>query len=44
VIVATGHGMLGVTLAPATGVAVAALARGERPAWLAPLDPARFAR
>jgi D-amino-acid dehydrogenase len=44
VIVATGHRMLGVTLAPATGVAVAALARGERPAWLAPLDPARFAR
>jgi D-amino-acid dehydrogenase len=44
VIVATGHGMLGVTLAPATGVAVAALARGERPDWLAPLDPARFAR
>ncbi len=44
VIVATGHGMLGVTLAPATGVAVAALARGERPPWLAPLDPARFRR
>jgi D-amino-acid dehydrogenase len=44
VIVATGHGMLGVTLAPATGVAVAALARGERPDWLAPLDPARFGR
>jgi D-amino-acid dehydrogenase len=44
VIVATGHGMLGVTLAPATGVAVAALARGERPAWIAALDPARFAR
>jgi D-amino-acid dehydrogenase len=44
VIVATGHGMLGVTLAPATGIAVAALARGERPAWLAPLDPARFGR
>jgi D-amino-acid dehydrogenase len=42
VIVATGHGMLGVTLAPATGVAVAALARGERPAWLSALDPARF--
>ncbi len=42
VVVATGHGMLGVTLAPATGVAVAALARGERPGWLAPLDPARF--
>jgi D-amino-acid dehydrogenase len=44
VLVATGHGMLGVTLAPATGVAVAALARGERPSWLAPLDPARFRR
>ena len=44
VVVATGHGMLGVTLAPATGVAVAALARGERPGWLAPLDPARFRR
>ena len=44
VLVATGHGMLGVTLAPATGVAVAALARGERPGWLAPFDPARFAR
>jgi D-amino-acid dehydrogenase len=44
VILATGHGMLGVTLAPVTGRAVAALARGERPAWLAPFDPARFAR
>jgi D-amino-acid dehydrogenase len=44
VLVATGHGMLGVTLAPATGVAVAALARGERPEWIAALDPARFAR
>jgi D-amino-acid dehydrogenase len=44
VIVATGHGMLGVTLAPATGVAVAALARGERPDWLRPFDPARFGR
>jgi D-amino-acid dehydrogenase len=44
IIVATGHGMLGVTLAPATGVAVAALARGERPEWIAALDPARFAR
>jgi D-amino-acid dehydrogenase len=44
VIVATGHGMLGVTLAPATGLAVAALARGERPDWIAALDPARFAR
>jgi len=44
VVVATGHGMLGVTLAPATGVAVAALARGERPDWIAALDPARFGR
>ena len=44
VIVATGHGMLGVTLAPVTGRAVAALVRGERPEWLAPFDPARFTR
>jgi len=44
VLVATGHGMLGITLAPATGVAVAALARGERPEWIAAFDPARFAR
>jgi D-amino-acid dehydrogenase len=43
-IVATGHGMLGVTLAPATGRAVALLARGERPSWIEPLDPARFTR
>jgi len=42
--VATGHGMLGVTLAPATGVAVAALVRGERPGWLAPFAPERFQR
>jgi D-amino-acid dehydrogenase len=44
VLVATGHGMLGITLAPATGVAVAALARGERPEWIAAFDPARFTR
>jgi D-amino-acid dehydrogenase len=43
-IVATGHGMLGFTLGPATGVAVAALVRGERPAWIVPFDPARLAR
>jgi D-amino-acid dehydrogenase len=43
-IVATGHGMLGVTLAPATGLAVAALVRGERPDWLAPFAPDRFHR
>jgi D-amino-acid dehydrogenase len=43
-IVATGHGMLGVTLAPATGRAVALLARGEPVDWIAPLDPSRFTR
>lgn len=43
--VATGHGMLGVTLAPATAEAVAALLLdGRRPAGLDPFDPARFAR
>jgi D-amino-acid dehydrogenase len=42
--VATGHGMLGVTLAPATGIAVAALVRGERPEWLRPFAPDRFGR
>ncbi len=44
VVLATGHGMLGITLAPATGLAVAALARGERPAWITPFDPARSVR
>ena len=43
-VVATGHGMLGVTLAPATGLAVAALVRGERPDWVAPFAPDRFRR
>ncbi len=43
-VVATGHGMLGVTLAPATGLAVAALLRGERPEWVAPFAPDRFGR
>lgn len=42
-VLATGHGMLGVTLAPATGAAVASLLRGEDDAWLAPFAPARFA-
>lgn len=42
VLLATGHGMLGVTLAPATGAAVAALLRGEDDAWLAPFAPGRF--
>jgi D-amino-acid dehydrogenase len=44
VLLATGHGMLGVTLAPATGLAIAALARGETPGWVAPFDPHRFQR
>jgi D-amino-acid dehydrogenase len=44
VLLATGHGMLGVTLAPATGLAVAALVRGERPDWVAPFAPSRFGR
>ena len=41
-VVATGHGMLGVTLAPATGAAVASLVRGEDDAWLVPFSPGRF--
>jgi D-amino-acid dehydrogenase len=44
VLLATGHGMLGVTLAPATGVAVAALARGEQPEWVRPFSPSRLVR
>ena len=40
--VAAGHGMLGVTLAPATGAAVADMVTtGDVPAWLAPMAPAR---
>ena len=43
VIVAFGHGHLGVTLGPVTGAAVAALATGEQLAPdLAPFTPARF--
>lgn len=43
--VATGHGMLGITLAPATGEALAPLVmRGERPPELAPLGLERFER
>ncbi len=41
-VLATGHGMLGVTLAPATGAAVAALIGGADDSWLAPFAPARF--
>lgn len=41
--VATGHAMLGISLAAVTGELVAQLARGERPGLdLAPLDPLRF--
>ena len=40
--VAAGHGMLGVTLAPATGVAVADMVTTRSvPAWLAPMAPGR---
>jgi D-amino-acid dehydrogenase len=43
VIVATGHAMKGVSLAPVTGRLVAQLASGEKPAHdLAPFDPKRF--
>ena len=43
VIVATGHAMKGVALAPVTARLVAQLAAGEEPAHdLAPLDPNRF--
>jgi D-amino-acid dehydrogenase len=43
--VASGHAMLGVTLAPATAVQLARLlVTGRVPEVLAPFDPARFAR
>ena len=42
--VASGHAMLGVTLAPATGEAVAELVTtGRAPEVIAPFSPARFA-
>lgn len=45
VIVAAGHCMMGLTLAPVTGRLVAELAGGATPSIdLAPLSPARFAR
>lgn len=41
--VSTGHGMLGVTLAPGSARALAELVlHGRRPPELAPFDPARF--
>jgi D-amino-acid dehydrogenase len=39
---ASGHSMLGVTLGPATGAALAAAMTGERPGVLRPFDPGRF--
>jgi len=43
VVVATGHAMKGVSLAPVTGRLVAQLVAGEQPDHdLAPLDPGRF--
>ena len=43
VFVATGHSMLGMTLGPATGAALAALIAGEPAEVLRPFDPGRFA-
>lgn len=40
--IASGHGMLGVTLAPVTGEAVADLLLGRPAELLRPFDPARF--
>lgn len=43
--VATGHGMLGVTLGPGTGQALAgAISTGTVPTALAPFDPQRFGK
>jgi D-amino-acid dehydrogenase len=44
VTMASGHAMLGVTLAPATGEAVADLIDGVEPEILRPFDPLRFTR
>ena len=41
--VASGHSMLGVTLGPATGEALAAAITGTAPDILRPFDPGRFA-
>lgn len=42
---ATGHAMMGVSLAPATAAVIADVMRGDTPDMdLAPFDPARFAR
>lgn len=44
VTIASGHSMLGVTLAPATGEVVADLISGREPDVLRPFDPSRFER
>lgn len=45
VLVATGHGMLGITLAPVTGALIARIAVDDADPNIArPFDPARFAR
>jgi D-amino-acid dehydrogenase len=41
-LLATGHGMLGITLAPATGLAVAELLAGRTPSWVEPFHPGRW--
>jgi D-amino-acid dehydrogenase len=41
-LLATGHGMLGITLAPSTGMAVAELVAGRTPAWVEPFHPGRW--
>jgi len=44
-IIATGHGMLGITQAPISGKIVSALATGDRPPLdIGPLNPDRFSR
>jgi D-amino-acid dehydrogenase len=45
VVVATGHTMLGITLAPVTGLLAAEVIAGDEPSHdLAPLSPDRFSR
>ncbi len=45
VFLATGHAMMGMTLAPVTGVVIADLITGQIPEFdLTPFDPARFTR
>jgi D-amino-acid dehydrogenase len=42
-VLATGHGMLGVTMSAATGLLIAELVTGQAPTIdLAPFSPARF--